>query len=96
MHADFGSGQWNGGPIGIPYVVVNNGPPRVTSTSAYAGKRPGPYPIPSTAPIEGGQSGGDRHVLVVDHGTCRLYELYVGLPAIGDGAGGPTRVRSST
>ena len=37
---------------------------------------PGPFPIPSNAPIEGGSSSdGDRHVLVVQQGTCHLYEL---------------------
>ena len=42
---------------------------------------PGPYPIPPNAPIEGGAgSSGDRHVLVVDKGTCRLYELFSAYP----------------
>ena len=33
----------------------------------------GPYPIPPNPPIEG---GGDRHILIVQRGTCRLYELF--------------------
>ena len=33
----------------------------------------GPYPIPPDPPIEG---GGDRHMLIVQRGTCRLYELF--------------------
>jgi hypothetical protein len=38
---------------------------------------PGPYPFPATALVEGGSgSGGDMHVLVVDTGTCTLYETY--------------------
>ncbi len=38
---------------------------------------PGPYPVPSTAPVEGGNaSTGDRHVLVIDRDNNRLYELY--------------------
>jgi hypothetical protein len=38
---------------------------------------PGPYAIPTDAPIEGGpDSDGDRHVLVVDRERCTLYELY--------------------
>src|SRR5205085_10055252 len=42
---------------------------------------PGPYPIPSNAPIEGGpNSTGDRHVLVVDTGACKLFELYSAYP----------------
>jgi hypothetical protein len=42
---------------------------------------PGPYPIPSDAPIEGGSAAtGDRHVLVLDQGDCVLYELYKSYP----------------
>jgi len=38
---------------------------------------PGPYPIPPGAPVEGGQSAsGDRHVIVLQKGTCMLYELW--------------------
>ncbi|MFL6206292.1 MAG: hypothetical protein ACJ739_13180 [Acidimicrobiales bacterium] len=45
---------------------------------------PGPYPIPPTAPIEGGASStGDRHVLVVDDAACKLYELYAAYPQNG-------------
>jgi hypothetical protein len=29
VHADFGSGEWDGGPIGIPYVVVPGTQPGV-------------------------------------------------------------------
>jgi len=78
VHADFGSGTWNGGPIGLPYVVVRAGQPKVNVTFSQPRESDrGPYPIPPNAPIEGGAaSTGDRHVLVVDAGTCRLYELY--------------------
>jgi hypothetical protein len=38
---------------------------------------PGPFPIPPNAPVEGGaSSNGDRHVLVLQEGTCHLFELY--------------------
>ena len=38
---------------------------------------PGPYPIPPSAPIEGGPSStGDRHVLVIDKDNGRLYEMF--------------------
>ena len=30
LHADFGSGTWNGGPIGIPITLVNNSQAPVT------------------------------------------------------------------
>jgi hypothetical protein len=45
---------------------------------------PGPFPIPLDAPIEGGSaSDGDRHVLVVQQGTCQLFELYRAFPTAG-------------
>jgi hypothetical protein len=78
IHADFGSGSWEGGPIGIPYTVVGAGQPRVPVRFGYAGESdPGPYPIPPDAPVEGGPgAAGDRHLLVVQAGSCRLYELF--------------------
>jgi hypothetical protein len=84
-HADFGSGLWDGGPIGIPFVVVSNSQPLVSVSFDYSDESdPGPYPIPSDAPIEGGpQSSGDRHVLVLDQANCVLYELYDAQPQTG-------------
>jgi len=81
LHPDFGSGLYDGGPIGIPYVLVAN-QARVPVRFTYASESdPGPYPIPATAPIEGGSnSTGDRHVLVVDQGGCMLYELWSAYP----------------
>lgn len=77
LHMDFGA-DWDGGPFGIPYVVVRAGQPRVAVTFGYDDESdPGPYPIPPNAPIEGGpDADGDRHVLVVDGATHLLYELY--------------------
>jgi len=85
VHADFGSGEWppgSGAPIGIPYVDVPGTQPQVSVTFEYADESdPGPYPVPASAPIEGGpNSDGDRHVLVVDRGHCILYELYYAFP----------------
>ncbi|HUK82017.1 MAG TPA: hypothetical protein VLZ12_05230, partial [Verrucomicrobiae bacterium] len=82
MHADFGSGLWDGGPIGIPFVVVSGSQPLVNVSFDYSDESdPGPYPIPSDAPIEGGpQSSGDRHVLVLDRDNCVLYELFAAYP----------------
>ena len=82
LHPDFGSGTWDGGPIGIPYAVVPGSQPLVPVSFDYADESdPGPYPIPPDAPIEGGpQSTGDRHVLLVDSGNCTLYELYAAVP----------------
>jgi hypothetical protein len=78
MHADFGSGLWEGGPIGIPFVTVGGSQPKVPVSFDYADESDrGPYPIPSQAPIEGGPNAdGDRHVIVVDRKRCRLYELF--------------------
>ncbi len=78
LHPDFGAGLYNGGPLGIPYVVVAGTQAPVTITwTAYGNESdPGPYPVPSTAPVEGGSAAtGDRHVLVIDRDNNRLYEL---------------------
>ncbi len=82
LKADFGSGLWDGGPIGIPYAVVGTGTPKVPVDFDYADESDaGPYPLPADVPIEGGaQSDGDRHVLVVDKDACTLYELYAAYP----------------
>jgi hypothetical protein len=75
LHADFGTNP----EYGIPYVYVSPSQPLVPITyDAYGDQSdPGPFPIPPDAPIEGGAaSGGDRHVLVIDTGRCRLYELF--------------------
>jgi len=85
LKADFGSGTWNGGPIGIPYTTVPGTQPRVPVSFDYADESdPGPYPVPTDAPIEGGSSStGDRHVLLVDRDACRLWELYSAYPQSG-------------
>lgn len=82
-HADFGSGLWNGAPIGIPYVVVPNSqsPVPINFTAYGSESDAGPYPIPLSAPIEGGSgSSGDRHVLVLRQGECKLYEMFYSFP----------------
>ncbi len=92
LHPDFGAGLWQGAPIGIPYVVVGAGQPKVAITFTDYGSEsdPGPYPVPRDAPIEGqradgGAFGGDRHVLVIDRDANRLYELGNAVPQ-GDGS----------
>src|SRR4051794_37167340 len=75
LHADFGGG----GAYGIPFVTVPSTQPKVgINYTAYGNESdPGPFPIPGTAPVEGGSaSSGDRHVIAVQRGTCRVYELY--------------------
>jgi hypothetical protein len=85
LHPDFGSGTWEGAPIGIPYVTVPRGQRKVPVSFQYADESDrGRYPIPRDVPIEGGRrSNGDRHVIVVDRGHCRLYELFAAYPVAG-------------
>jgi hypothetical protein len=78
MHADFGSGLWDGGPIGIPITVVGRSQAKSAVRFDYSDESDkGPYPIPVGVKIEGGpKADGDRHALIVDRDACRLYELY--------------------
>jgi hypothetical protein len=78
LHPDFGSGLWEGGPIGIPITVVGPGVKKARVSFEYAEESDrGPYPLPRNIRIEGGPTaGGDRHAIVVDRSTCTLYELY--------------------
>lgn len=82
LHPDFGT-VYNGAPNGIPYVVVPGTQARVPiNWTAYGDESdPGPYPVPPSAPIEGGPaSNGDRHVLVIDRDNWKLYELGYSFP----------------
>ncbi len=74
LHADFGANP----SYGIPYTVVGPHQPKVPIRFTEYGEEsnPGPYPIPPDAPVEGAGEEGDRHVLVLQEGTCKLYELY--------------------
>jgi hypothetical protein len=79
LHADFGGG----GAYGIPFIVVPQSQPLVNiNFTAYGDESdPGPYPIPLNAPVEGGPSStGDRHVLALQQGSCKLYELFSAYP----------------
>lgn len=83
LQADFGSGLYDGAPIGIPYAVVCRFQPKVKivfRANGYDGNYgaesdPGPYPIPLDAPVEG-NGNGDSHVIAVDVDNLKLYELY--------------------
>ncbi|HYM56206.1 MAG TPA: hypothetical protein VES97_12660 [Solirubrobacteraceae bacterium] len=74
LHPDFGTDP----SYGIPYTVVGPHQPRVPIVFSEFGEEsdPGPYPVPADAPVEGAGEEGDRHVLVLQKGSCRLYELY--------------------
>jgi hypothetical protein len=82
LHPDFGAGTYAGAIIGIPYYVVSSKqkfvPIRFTAYGDESDK--GPYPIPPNVRIEGYMPNGkpfdgDRHVLVIDKDTNRLYEM---------------------
>ena len=69
LHPDFGSPR----AYGFPYAVVGAASASCRSTTPPTATRAtaGPFPIPSGAPVEGGNgSDGDRHVLVVDRSRC--------------------------
>jgi hypothetical protein len=83
VKADFGSGLWDGAPIGIPFTVVCGSQPKIAVSfraNSYDGNYgdesdPGPYPIPLNTPIEG-NGQGDSHVIAIDKENSILYELY--------------------
>jgi hypothetical protein len=85
LHADFGSGLYQGSSIGIPYLVVDGrqNPVDVNFTAYGDESDPGPMPIPANAPIEGypAPGSGDRNVLVLNSSSCWLYELFSAYPA---------------
>ncbi|MCB1190514.1 MAG: hypothetical protein H7A23_14190 [Leptospiraceae bacterium] len=82
LFPDFGSGLWEGKPIGIPFVAVDGAQEKTNVSFEYSSESDsGPYPIPNNPPIEGGPcSSGDRHILIVDRENCKLYELYSAYP----------------
>ena len=82
LHADFGAGLWDGGPIGIPFITVPGTQTKYPATFLYFDESdPGPYAVPLNAPIEGGSgSTGDRHAIAIDTDHCILYELYNSYP----------------
>jgi hypothetical protein len=70
LHPDFGSNP----AYGLPYIVVPASQPKLPVAFSVPGESdPGPYPVPANAPVE---AGSDHHVLALQEGTCRLYELY--------------------
>src|SRR5947209_4095891 len=100
LHPDFGSGLYDGQPIGIPFDVVSKKTPRSRVTFDYADESDKlRYPIPKTVHIEGGRaSSGDRHALLLDKDACRLYELYALYPSGGGwkaGSGATWSLRSN-
>ena len=84
LHPDFGPPAY-----GLPFDVVGRRHAKVHVGFDYDDESdPGPYPFDGRTPIEG---GSDRHALIVQRGTCRLYELFAatwnnGDPRAGSGA----------
>jgi hypothetical protein len=78
LHADFGSGTYEGETIGIPFVTVPGNQKHVRIAFDYRDESDlSNYPIPPNPPIEGGpNSNGDRHILIVDRDNCVLWEIY--------------------
>jgi hypothetical protein len=70
LHPDFGSFAG----YGIPVNTVGGGQATRRVRFQYASESDkGPYPIPAKPLIE---AGSDRHMLIVDSGNCKLYELF--------------------
>jgi len=86
LHPDFGA-NFDGGPFGIPYIVVAGNTPGVAVTFDFADESDaGPYPITDDTPIEGGpDSEGDRHMIMIDRESWTLYELFYAFPPAGAG-----------
>jgi hypothetical protein len=84
LHPDFGPPSY-----GIPFDVVDSAHADVSVAFTYPSESDaGPYPFGAETQIEG---GSDRHAIMIDAGTCTLYELYAarwnrGDPTAGSGA----------
>jgi len=80
LHPDFA----NSPNSGIPYNLVSGSAAKVPLRVPPAESDTGPVPIPARPLLEGG-GAGDSHLLIVDQGACRLYELYAARPMPGGG-----------
>ncbi|MFY9720561.1 MAG: hypothetical protein WAK16_13060 [Candidatus Cybelea sp.] len=74
IHANFGYAPNTGFPINV---VPRNQPlvPIRFTNYPHESDR-GPYPIPDNARIEGQNGGSDRHLIVLQQGTCEDYEMF--------------------
>ncbi len=78
LHPDFGPSYGDGPNYGIPITVVAKTHRKVPVRFSYASEsdKVG-YPFGPDTKIEGGRnSGGDMHAIVVQKGTCRLFETW--------------------
>lgn len=78
LHPDFGPSFGDGPNYGIPITVVASSHPKVRVRFDYASESDRVrYPLGADTRIEGGRgSSGDKHAIVVDKGSCRLYETW--------------------
>ena len=78
LHPDFGPSYGDGPNYGIPITVVKSSHPTVSVRFDYASESDKVrYPLGADTRIEGGRgSGGDMHAIVVDQGSCKLYETW--------------------
>lgn len=79
LHPDFGP-SYGAEPVdyGIPITVVGGAHATVHVSFSYASESDRlRYPLGADTRIEGGRSsGGDRHAIIVNKETCRLYETF--------------------
>lgn len=78
LHPDFGpSFGEQSVPYGIPITVVNT-KPKAKAKFQYADESDRVrYPLNRATKIEGGaEAGGDRHAIVINNKTCKLYETW--------------------
>ena len=78
LHPDFGPSYGDGPNYGIPITVVPASHRKVRVGFDYASESDKlRYPLGTDTRIEGGRgSDGDKHAIVVDRGSCRLYETW--------------------
>ena len=78
LHPDFGPSYGDGPNYGLPITVVPGSHPKVSVRFGYADESDHVrYPLGRDTRIEGGRaSDGDRHAILVDKATCRLYETF--------------------
>jgi hypothetical protein len=78
LHPDFGPSYGDGPDYGIPVTVVRGAHPAVRVRFDYPDESDHVrYPLGDDTRIEGGRgSTGDKHAIVVNRSTCRLYETW--------------------
>jgi hypothetical protein len=78
LHPDFGPSYGDGPDYGLPVTVVGRNHRKVRVRFQYAGESDRVrYPLGRDTRIEGGRnSPGDKHAIIVDRSTCRLYETW--------------------